>query len=113
MFNSNGIDAIQLISSLLIEHDESNPAADAFITGFASLLDKGFASALKTRDILIEWAFKTVTQILQDEMCDLMHVETGFHFNAAKTTQTKLKDFTFRVSNISTRTSAGRVADAT
>ena len=41
--------------------------------------------------------FSNTIKFLQDEMCELTFKETGFHFSARTTTETKLKDFAIQV----------------
>jgi hypothetical protein len=47
----------------------------------------------KDKKLVTEWANQLTTSVLQVEMSQLASKDTGFHFQAKKTTESKLKEF--------------------
>ncbi len=47
----------------------------------------------KLQKFIVEWATQIVTRILVVEISHLAFKDTGFHFQAKKTTESKLKEF--------------------
>ena len=68
-------------------------AAESIFDNLEKILDALIEHDERTHQIITQWSSLNTMKLLQDEMCGLTHKDTGFHFSARTTTETKLKDF--------------------
>jgi hypothetical protein len=85
---------LELLTSIGHEH---HPAVESIFDNLEKILEALIGHSDRAQKFINHWSSLNTVKILQDEMCRLTLKETGFHFSARTTTETKLKDFDIQV----------------
>ena len=93
-FDELGITIGDFVLELLTSGHE-HPAVESIFGNLEKILEA--LNSERTQQIIDRWSCQNTIKFLQDEMCKLTLKETGFHFSARTTTETKLKDFDVQV----------------
>ena len=82
-----------MLELLTTRNGHEHPAAESIFDNLEKILEALIGHSERTQQIIHQWSSRNTIKFLQDEMCKLTLKETGFHFSARTTTETKLKDF--------------------
>ena len=93
MFDRLGITIGDFVLELLTSNGHEHPAVESIFGNLEKILEALIGQSDRTQQIIDRWSSENTKKFLQDEMCKLTLKETGFHFSARTTTETKLKDF--------------------
>ena len=85
-FNQAGMTIGEVVLGLL---RSNHPSVESILKNLENILDTLKEHNESTQQVVDCWSLKH----LQEEMCKLTLKETGFHFSAKTTTESKLKDF--------------------
>ncbi|KAF8193659.1 hypothetical protein BJ912DRAFT_848356 [Pholiota molesta] len=109
LLDEHGITTTHFLLNLLKPDWARHHAAQNLINHVGEIMNTLLEHSHTTRQTCLDWADVTTMNILQEEMCLLTHKESGFHFTARKTTDSKLMDFDIQQMSVKMKTLAPRL----
>src|ERR1700678_2751162 len=93
LLDEHGITTSQFVLTLLTKDFSGQTASRDLLNHINEIFSAFILYDDTSRQTALQCAFNTATNTLQEEMCLLTRKETGVHFLARKTTESKLLEF--------------------
>jgi hypothetical protein len=109
LLDEHCITPTQFLQNLLTEDWAGHHASRDLTDHVGEVMSAFLKHNEATRHACLNWVDAASTNMLRDEMCLLTHKDSGFHFTANKTTDSKLVDFDIQQMSVKMQSLAPRL----